>query len=56
MDGPFCQSEALPYTKANSPGLTLIGPPMWQAEADTEPTLTASPITAVGQSMLTLAT
>ena len=39
----------LPYTNANSPGLTAIGPPMWQAEDDTDLTLSASPATAVGQ-------
>ena len=32
-----------------------IGPPMWQAEADTELTLSAWPVTAVGQLTLTLA-
>ena len=31
-----------------------IGPPMWQAEAHTELTLSASPVTAVGQSKLAL--
>ena len=36
-------------------GVTRFGPPMWQAEADTELTLYASPATAVGQSKLTLA-
>ena len=28
-------------TNVSSPGLTPIGPPMWQAEADTELTLSA---------------
>ena len=37
------------------PGLTPFGPPMWQAEADTELTLSASPTTAVGQKALALA-
>ena len=37
------------------PGLTEFGPPMWQAEADTELTLFASPATAVGQILLTMA-
>ena len=37
------------------PGLTSIGPTMWQAEADTELTLSALPATAVGQLTLTLA-
>ena len=32
--------------------LTEFGPPMWQAEADTELTLFASPATAVGQILL----
>ena len=34
--------------------LTQIGPYMWQAEADTELTLSASPATAVGKLTLTL--
>ena len=38
----------------NLAGLTEFGPPMWQAEADTELTLSASPATAVGQSKLTM--
>ena len=37
------------------PGLTEFGPPMWQAEADNELTLSASPATAVGQILLTMA-
>ena len=45
----------LPYYHANSPGLTPIGPPIWQAEADTELTMSATPVTAVGQLALTLA-
>ena len=36
-------------------GVTPFGPPMWQAEADTELTLSASPPTAVGQKALALA-
>ena len=36
-------------------GLTPVGPLLWQAEADTELTLTASPTTAVGQKALALA-
>ena len=36
-------------------GVTPFGPPMWQAEADTELTLSASPTTAVGQKALALA-
>ena len=35
--------------------LTEFGPPMWQAEADTELTLSASPATAMGQILLTMA-
>ena len=37
------------------PGLTEFGPHMWQAEADTELTVAASPATAVGQILLTKA-
>ena len=37
------------------PGLTEFGSPMWQAEADTELTLSAPPTTAVGQKALALA-
>ena len=36
-------------------GVTPFGPLMWQAEADTELTLSASPTTAVGQKALALA-
>ena len=32
-------NKLLPYTNVNSPGLTLIGPRMWQAEVDTELTI-----------------
>ena len=35
--------------------LTEFGPPMWQAEADTELTPSALPATAVGQILLTMA-
>ena len=45
----------LPWSNAFWPGLTPFGPPMWQAEADTELTLSASPTTAVGQKALALA-
>ena len=45
----------VPYTKANSLGLTPFGPPMCQVEADTELTMSASPVTAVGQFTLTMA-
>ena len=34
---------------------SVLLPPMWQAEADTKLTLSASPVTAVGQSKLTMA-
>ena len=47
--------KTLPYNNANSPGLTPIGPPMWQAEADRKLTLSALPATAVDQLTLTLA-
>ena len=43
----------VPYTNANSPGLTLIRPPIRQAEADTELTLSTSAATAVAQLTLT---
>ena len=49
------QAKVLPYSNPDSSGLTQIGPPMWQAEADTQLTLSASPATAVGQSKLTQA-
>ena len=45
----------IPWSNAFWPGLTPFGPPMWQAEADTELTLSASPTTAVGQKALALA-
>ena len=45
----------VPWSNAFWPGLTPFGPPMWQAEADTELTLSASPTTAVGQKALALA-
>ena len=48
-------SKAVPYTNRIWPGLTEFGPPMWQAEADTELTLSAASATAVGQILLTLA-
>ena len=47
--------ERVPWSNAFWPGLTPFGPPMWQAEADTELTLSASPTTAVGQKALALA-
>ena len=45
----------VPWSNAFWPWLTPFGPPMWQAEADTELTLSASPTTAVGQTALALA-
>ena len=36
-------------------GVTPLGPPMWQAEADTELKLSASPTKEVGQKALALA-
>ena len=47
--------QTVPWSNAFWPGLTPFGPPMWQAEADTELTLSASPTTAVGQKALALA-
>ena len=47
--------SCLPWSNAFWPGLTPFGPPMWQAEANTELTLSASPTTAVGQKALALA-
>ena len=44
----------LPWNNAFWPGLTPFGPPMWQAEADTELTLSALPTTAVGQKALAM--
>ena len=40
--------QAIPWSNAVWPGLTPFGPLMWQAEADTELTLSSSPSTAVG--------
>ena len=48
-------NRLVPWSNAFWPGLTPFGPPMWQAEADTELTLSASPTTAVGQKALALA-
>ena len=45
----------LPETKRIWSGLTEFGPPMCLAKADTELTLSASPDTAVGQILLTMA-
>ena len=44
--------SSLPWSNTFWPGLTPFGPPMWQAEADTELTLSASPTAAVGQKAL----
>ena len=49
------KSLKLPWSNTFWPGLTPFGPLMWQAEADTELTLSASPTTAVGQKALALA-
>ena len=45
----------IPWSNAFWPGLTPFGPLLWQAEADTELTLSASPTTAVGQNAISLA-
>ena len=47
--------QLLPWSNAFWPLLTPFGPPMWQAEADTELTLSASLTTAVGQKALSMA-
>ena len=47
--------NVIPWSNAFWPALTPFCPPMWQAEADTELTLSASPTTAVGQKALALA-
>ena len=47
--------QSLPWRNAFWPGLTPFGPLLWQAEADTELTKSASPTTAVGQKALALA-
>ena len=44
----------LRFTNRIWPGLTEFVPPMWQAEADTELTLSAWPATAVGQILFTM--
>ena len=49
------ENLGVPWSNVFGPGLTPFGPPMWQAEADTEMTLSASPSTAVGQKALALA-
>ena len=41
--------QAIPWSNAFWPGLTPFGPPMCQAEAETEFTLSASSTTEVGQ-------
>ena len=46
----------LPLTKRILPGLKEFDPPMWQAEADTELTMSASPSTAVCQILLVYGT
>ena len=47
-----CNYWTVPWSNAFWPGLTPFGPPMWQTEAGTELTLSASPTTAVGQKAL----
>ena len=49
--GPYLE---VPWNNAFLPGLTPLGPPMGQAKADTELTLSTSPTTAVGQKALAL--
>ena len=51
----FGSIRIIPWSNAFWPRLMPFGPPMWQAEADTEMTLTASPTTEVGQKELALA-
>ena len=47
--------NVIPWSNAFRPGLTPFCPPMWQAEADTELTLSASPTTVACQKALALA-
>ena len=57
LGGIFFSNTAainIPWHNAFWPGLTPFGQPMWQAEADTEMTLSASPTTAAGQKALAL--
>ena len=51
----LAHEQAIPWTNRIWPGLTEFGPPMWQAEADTALTLSALPVTAVSQILLTMA-
>ena len=51
----MADETAIPWSNAFWPGLTPFGPPMWQAEADKELRLSASPTTAAGQKALALA-
>ena len=44
----------VPWSNAFWPGLTPFDPPMWQAEAEIELPLSASPTTAVGQKALAM--
>ena len=54
-----CQAVEILFTKTlherKYRRLTSVRPPMWQAEAVKELTLSASPATAVGQIQLTMA-
>ena len=43
------RKNTVPWSNAFWPGLTPFDSPMWQAEADTDLTMSASPTTAVGQ-------
>ena len=45
----------IPWSNAFWPGLTPFGPLLWQAEADRELTLSASPTAVVGEKALALA-
>ena len=49
---PFAILGEISQNKRFWPGLTEFGPPLWQAEADAELKLSASPATAVGQILL----
>ena len=52
---PNQTGKSYPLSNAFWPELAPFGPPMWQAEADTEFTMSGSPTTAVGQKALALA-
>ena len=46
----------VPYTNRIWPGLTDFGQPLWQAEADSGTSMSASPATAEGQILLVYGT